>query len=184
MKKIAVVYFSKTDITHQLAQAIIAGIHAQDVQVVEHRIEGAAIIEGRFEHPELFEALFSCDAIIFGSPTYMGGVSAQFKAFADASSEFWADQRWANKLAAGFTSGGGYNGDQSSTLQYLTTFAAQHGMLWLNLDVAGGFSPQGLNRLGQQSGIVAQGMEGQAHPSDLATAQYLGERVAHWVTRL
>ncbi|MCG6418740.1 flavodoxin family protein, partial [Vibrio fluvialis] len=49
MKKIAVVYFSKTDITHQLAQAIIAGIHAQDVQVVEHRIEGAAIIEGRFE---------------------------------------------------------------------------------------------------------------------------------------
>ncbi|HFQ5208799.1 TPA: flavodoxin family protein [Vibrio vulnificus] len=179
MKKIAVVYFSKTDITHQLAQAIIAGIHAQDVQVVEHRIERAAIIEGRFEHPELFEALLSCDAIIFGSPTYMGGVSAQFKAFADASSEFWADQRWANKLAAGFTSG-----DQSSTLQYLTTFAAQHGMLWVNLDVAGGFSPQGLNRLGQQSGVVAQGMEGQAHPSDLATAQYLGERVAHWVTRL
>lgn len=106
MKKIAVVYFSKTDITHQLAQAIIDGIQAQDVQVIEHRIEGTSIIEGRFEHPELFEALLSCDAIIFGSPTYMGGVSAQFKAFADASSEFWADQRWANKLAAGFTSGG------------------------------------------------------------------------------
>src|SRR4029077_994413 len=29
------------------------------------------------------------DAIIFGTPTYMGGPSAQFKVFSDASSDVW-----------------------------------------------------------------------------------------------
>ena len=36
-----------------------------------------------------WETLAAADAIIFGSPTYMGGASWQFKKFADASSKVW-----------------------------------------------------------------------------------------------
>ncbi|EGR3301296.1 TPA: flavodoxin family protein [Vibrio parahaemolyticus] len=191
MSKIAIIYFSKTDVTGQLARAIAAGVEQQGIkqqgecEILSHRIEGGEIIEGRFVKPNLMDELAECDAIIFGSPTYMGGVAAQFKAFADASSESWYHQKWANKVAAGFTSGGALNGDQSCTLQYLQTFAYQHGMMWVGLDKISNSGEQNLNRYGVQGGIVAQGGEdGQLHASDVATAEYLGKRVAMLVDKL
>ncbi|MCK6262972.1 flavodoxin family protein [Vibrio sp. ZSDE26] len=185
MSKIAIVYFSQTDITGQLANAIASGIEQQNnVKILSHRIKGSEIIEGRFVNSNLMEELADCDAILFGSPTYMGGVAAQFKAFADASSDSWSHQKWANKIAAGFTSGGALNGDQSCTLQYMQTLASQHGMIWLGLDKITNTGIQGLNRLGTQTGIVSQGIDGSVHPSDVATAEYLGRRVAELVLRL
>ncbi|WP_346338581.1 flavodoxin family protein [Vibrio parahaemolyticus] len=190
MSKIAIIYFSKTDVTGQLARAIAAGLEQQGIkqqggfEIISHRIEGSEIIEGRFVNPSLIDELAECDAIIFGSPTYMGGVAAQFKAFADSSSESWYHQKWANKVAAGFTSGGALNGDQSCTLQYLQTFAYQHGMMWVGLDKISNSGEQNLNRYGVQGGIVAQGGEdGQLHASDVATAEYLGKRVAMLVDK-
>ncbi|HCH4309922.1 TPA: flavodoxin family protein [Vibrio parahaemolyticus] len=190
MSKIAIIYFSKTDVTGQLARAIAAGVEQQGIkqqgecEILSHRIEGSEIIEGRFVNSHLMDELAECDAIIFGSPTYMGGVAAQFKAFADASSESWYNQKWANKVAAGFTSGGALNGDQSCTLQYLQTFAYQHGMMWVGLDKISNSGEQNLNRYGVQSGIVAQGEDGKLHSSDIATAEYLGKRVAALVSKL
>ncbi|HHF3112596.1 TPA: flavodoxin family protein [Vibrio diabolicus] len=186
MSKIAIIYFSKTDVTGQLAQAIAAGVEQQgECEILSHRIEGSEIIEGRFVNPKLMDELAECDAIIFGSPTYMGGVAAQFKAFADASSESWYYQKWASKIAAGFTSGGAMNGDQSCTLQYLQTLANQHGMMWVGLDKISNSGEQNLNRYGVQGGIVAQGGEGgQLHASDVATAEYLGKRVTMLVDKL
>ncbi|HCE1607003.1 TPA: flavodoxin family protein [Vibrio parahaemolyticus] len=190
MSKIAIIYFSKTDVTGQLARAIAAGVEQQGIkqqgecEILSHRIEGSEIIEGRFVKPNLMDELAECDAIIFGSPTYMGGVAAQFKAFADASSESWYHQKWANKVAAGFTSGGALNGDQSCTLQYLQTFAYQHGMMWVGLDKISNSGEQNLNRYGVQGGIVAQGEDGKLHSSDIATAEYLGKRVAALVSKL
>ncbi|EHH3730730.1 TPA: flavodoxin family protein [Vibrio parahaemolyticus] len=191
MSKIAIIYFSKTDVTGQLARAIAAGVEQQGIkqqgecEILSHRIEGSEIIEGRFVKPNLMDELAECDAIIFGSPTYMGGVAAQFKAFADASSESWYHQKWANKVAAGFTSGGALNGDQSCSLQYLQTFAYQHGMMWVGLDKISNSGEQNLNRYGVQGGIVAQGgADGQLHASDVATAEYLGKRVAMLVDKL
>ncbi|HCM0913499.1 TPA: flavodoxin family protein [Vibrio parahaemolyticus] len=190
MSKIAIIYFSKTDVTSQLARAIAAGVEQQGIkqqgecEILSHRIEGSEIIEGRFVNPNLMDELAECDAIIFGSPTYMGSVAAQFKAFADASSESWYNQKWANKVAAGFTSGGALNGDQSCTLQYLQTFAYQHGMMWVGLDKISNSGEQNLNRYGVQSGIVAQGEDGKLHSSDIATAEYLGKRVAALVSKL
>ncbi|EIW7479537.1 TPA: flavodoxin family protein [Vibrio parahaemolyticus] len=190
MSKIAIIYFSKTDVTGQLARAIAAGVEQQGIkqqgefEILSHRIEGSEIIEGRFVNPNLMDELAECDAIIFGSPTYMGGVAAQFKAFADSSSESWYHQKWANKVAAGFTSGGALNGDQSCTLQYLQTFAYQHGMMWVGLDKISNSGEQNLNRYGVQGGIVAQGGEDcQLHSSDVATAEYLGKRVAMLVDK-
>lgn len=179
MHNVGLIYFSATGVTQALAKALRKGLETtKQVKVLAHEISGKQIIHGRFVNTDLMAKLADCDALIFGSPTYMGGVAAQFKAFVDATSESWSEQKWAGKLAAGFTCGSNPNGDQSSTLQYMSTFASQHGMLWAGLDTAPGFGEHGVNRLGCQLGVVAYAPEGNAHPQDLASAEYLGRRVA------
>ena len=88
MIKVAVVYFTKTDVTGQLAQSLIGGLKASgEVNVIEHIIRGHEIVEGRFVNHDIWSKLNDCEAIVFGTPTYMGGVSAQFKSFACVSLE-------------------------------------------------------------------------------------------------
>lgn len=108
----------------------------------------------------------------------MGGVAAQFKAFADATSDFWERQEWAGKMAAGITSGTALNGDQSSTLQYFSILASQHGMYWVGIDSVHRRDGDGLNRLGCQLGVVAQSDGNTINPTDIKTARYLGVRVS------
>ena len=183
--KVAVVYFTKTDVTGKLAQSLISGLKASgEVRVIEHRIQGHEIVEGRFVNHDILSKLSDCEAIIFGTPTYMGGVSAQFKSFADATSDLWCDQEWSGKYAAGFTCGSAMNGDQTGTLQYLVTLSNQQGMLWVGLDSANGYKDHGVNRLGCQLGVVAHSPDGEAHEADLASAKYLGQRVAKQVLRV
>lgn len=183
MVEIAIVYFSATGGTRQLAEAVADGARdGAEVSLCE--ITGPAIIEGRFTDTALLETLDRSAAIIFGSPTYMGGPAAQFKAFADASSDRWGGQRWADKVAAGFTCGACLNGDQTATLAYFNLLAAQHGMIWCNLDIPGGMDPDGRNRLGSQAGVVAEIGDGGPDPRDLLTSRYLGARVARLAARL
>lgn len=185
MINIAVVYFTKTDVTGALAQSLVAGLNSvHDVNIITHKIQGHEIVEGRFVNHDIFTDLKDCDAIIFGTPTYMGGPSAQFKTFADATSDLWCEQEWSGKIAAGFTCGSAMNGDQTGTLQYFVTLANQHGMFWVGLDCAHGYKDHGVNRLGCQLGVVAHSPDGEVHSSDLATAKYLGQRVAEQARRL
>lgn len=141
----------------------------------------------------LWETLNSADAIIFGTPTYMGSPSAVFKAFAERTSKILADDlRWRDKIAAGFTTSGGKSGDKFNTLVDLTVLAAQHGMIWVGLDLPAGWSTstgsaEDLNRIGSWLGAMAQadadrGPDVAPPDSDLRTAFRLGERVAE-VTR-
>ena len=120
-KKIVIVYHSGYGHTGKVAEAVAAG-------------SGGALLaidaEGNLPAGG-WEQLAAADAIVFGSPTYMGSVSWQFKKFADASSKPWYGQQWKNKLAAGFTNSASMNGDKLSTLHYFFTLSQQHGMLWL-----------------------------------------------------
>ena len=182
--KIAIVFHSATGSTKQLAQAIAAGAATlSDVEVIQAEIVGTDIVEGRFRNSNLLQQLDNTDAIVFGSPTYMGCVSAQFKAFTDATGDLWAEKRWADKIAAGFTIGASLSGDQLSTIQYMQVFASQHGMLWVSLDIPGNFDAEQRNRLGAQSGLIAHSMDGNVHEIDLLTAHYLGQRVASLAKR-
>jgi multimeric flavodoxin WrbA len=140
----------------------------------------------------LWTTLAAADAIVFGAPTYMGGPSGVFKTFADASSAVWAADGWRDKVAAGFTNSGHMQGDKLNTLVYFALLGAQHGMHWVNLGLKGGWgtsdgSPEDLNRLGGWLGAMAQSNKDQGPevvppPSDLRTAEALGQRVAS-VTR-
>jgi len=160
------------------AQGATVKIRADAASRPSCRIEAADMVGGRFVNKEVLKSADAADALAFGSPTYMGGPAAQFKAFADATSDRWTTQRWADKVAAGFTTGSCANGDQGHTLAYFTILAAQHGMLWCGLDIPGGTDPQGRNRLGSQSGLATHVVDGALDASDLATARYLGRRLA------
>ncbi|MDB9953821.1 flavodoxin family protein [Porticoccaceae bacterium] len=178
MPKVGFVYYTKTDITGALVVAAIAELKVNGAEVFYHQIQGSEIIEGRFVNAEVFESLSNCDAIVFASPTYMGGVAAQFKAFADASSDVWCTQGWSGKVASGITSGSALNGDQSSTLQYMATLASQHGMVWIGLESATQHEKK-IDRLGCQLGVVSQSDDGEVDDVDLATARHLVHRIVN-----
>ncbi|WP_288841250.1 flavodoxin family protein [uncultured Deefgea sp.] len=177
-----IVYHSAAGSTEQLAKAIYAGATEIDSAALI-ALNPADIVAGRYVNEGVLQQVDQASAIIFGTPTYMGGASAQFKAFADATSERWCEQRWADKLAAGFTIGANLSGDQLSTLTYLSIFSAQHGMLWCGLDLAGGYDAEGRNRLGCQLGLTAHSLDGQIHEIDQKTAFYLGQRIARLAQR-
>ena len=179
MVKIALIYHSVTGTTKQLAESVAEGaMSVKSAQVSSIEILGEDIVAGRFTNLQIIESLSDANALIFGSPTFMGSVSAQFKAFADATGELWAERQWANKIAGGFTIGSNLSGDQLNTIQYLQIFANQHGMLWAGLDIPGNYDPENRNRLGAQSGLIAHASDGKVHEQDVITATYLGKRIA------
>ena len=85
-------YFSISGTTEKLAHAVARGANGM-ADIAPCRITGDDIVSGRFQNETLLETIDRADAIAFGSPTYMGGPAAQFKAFADASSDRWSEQR-------------------------------------------------------------------------------------------
>ena len=172
-----IVYHTVTGTTRKLAQAAYEG--ALEVGPAElHAINGNEIHSGRFENDALLEAIDRSAGVLFGTPTFMGGPTAQFKAFADATGDRWGEARWSGKVAGGFTVGTNPSGDQLGTLVQLCIFAAQHGMIWSGLDLPGGQDPGGRNRLGAHLGLVADSRDGSVADIDCVTAKYLGNRIA------
>ena len=178
--RVVVAYHGGRGHTERFAEAVQAGARAVADTAV------AAVAVDHITATQWFE-LDDADAIIFGSPTYMGSASAAFHAFAEQSSKRWLTRRWQDKLAAGFTNSGAKAGDKSGTLGYFTTFAAQHGMVWINLGLPTGWnaaagSEYDLNRLGFSHGAAAQSNVDEGpelvHKADLDTSEFLGRRVA------
>lgn len=182
MTTVAVVYFSASGHTHLLAEAVAKGASDAGAEAKLLRITGEQITAGRWQDDEIMAALSGADAIVFGSPTYMGGVAAQFKAFLDAASSVWFTQGWKDKVAAGFTHSSSLSGDKQGTLIYLAINAAQHCMIWVGFGEMG--AEDGTNRLGSYLGAMAQtamdfsGAPASIDPGDRLTAEKLGNRVA------
>ncbi|NTW49081.1 MAG: flavodoxin family protein [Chlorobiales bacterium] len=180
MTRIAIVYHSAYGHTESQAKAVARGAESVEDTVV--RLLSVDVMDKHLSD------LKSADAIIFGSPTYMGSVSGPFKTFMDSTSKLWLTQSWKDKIAAGFTNSGSQNGDKLNTLIQLAIFAAQHGMIWIGLDLLPGNnssngSVNDLNRLGSFLGAMAQsnvdeGPDKSPPESDLETAAHLGMRVA------
>lgn len=178
MTNVAIVYHSGYGHTQKQAEAVAEGVA---------RVAGArALLIPVAEAEARVAELTAADAIVFGSPTYMGSVSGPFKTWMDGTSKVWG--QWNGKLAAGFTNSASQSGDKLNTLLQISVFAAQHGMLWVSLGLMPGNnnskgSVNDLNRLGSFLGAMAQSNadQGPEHgpiASDLNTARHLGQRVA------
>ena len=184
MKQIAVIHHSGYGHTAKVADAVAQGLTSGGTKAVSLTIDAQGNLSD-----EAWAALDSADGIIFGTPTYMGGPSWQFKKFADASSRRWMKQQWKNKIAAGFTNSGSLSGDKLATLQQLITLAMQHGMVWVGANEQapapkGADVPQAtdINRMGSYSGLMTQSNNESSDivpPSgDLETARRFGKRIA------
>jgi len=186
-KKVAIVYHSGYGHTQVLAQQVCKGTNSvEGVTATLYKVEDVT---------NKLESLNEYDAFIFGAPTYMGSLSAPFKAFMEVTSSIWFKQGWKDKLAAGFTNSGSMSGDKFNSLVQLVTFAAQHGMLWVSLGLmnesSAGDVPSGnltsVNRIGSWIGAMSQSdhLPPDQTPSsgDLKTAELLGIRVAEAALR-
>lgn len=179
---ICIVFHSGYGHTLRMAQAVADGANAELLPIDADGNLGAGA----------WERLAAADAIIFGSPTYMGGPSWQFKKFADASSKPWFTQAWKDKLFAGFTNSATMNGDKLSTLHYFFTLAMQHGGLWVGTGMmpsnAKSAQRNDINYVGSFSGAMAtspsDASPAEMLPGDLETARQFGARVAQAVARL
>lgn len=177
-----IVYHSGYGHTQRMAEAVAEGAGGTLVA-----------IDAEGNVPEAgWDALALADAIIFGSPTYMGGPSWQFKKFADASSKPWFADVWKDKVLGGFSNSANINGDKLNTLQYFVLLAGQHGGLWVSLAV----KPANVkaskrddpNRMGSYIAPMAQ-CDADAAPEkmsagDLETGRLYGARVAGFAARL
>lgn len=175
MSKIVIVFHSGYGHTAKVAEAVAA---TSGGQLLAIDAEGN-LPEGGWE------ALAAARMIVFGSPTYMGMASWQFKKFADASSKAWFTQQWKDKLFAGFTNSASMNGDKLSTLQYFMTLAMQHSGVW----VGAGMMPSNnkaatrdsINYVASFAGLMtttpSDASADEMVPGDIATAKVFGERL-------
>ncbi|MEM7336280.1 MAG: flavodoxin family protein [Chloroflexota bacterium] len=189
MKTVSIIYHSGTGHTQKTAESVAKGASIENVSVNLLPILLKQIVNGRWEDAETLATLAGSDAIIFGSPTYMGMVSGPFKCFADATAPIWFNMSWKNKIAGGFTSSGYASGDKVMTLHYLATLAAQLRMIWVgpaappsNITQDG----QGIDSYGFYLGVGVVGnqqLENQPDAGDLLTAELYGSRIAEITTR-
>ena len=182
MFDIVIVYHSGYGHTRKVAEAVAQGSGGE-----------LLAIDAEGNLPEgAWDKLNAARTIVFGSPTYMGSVSWQFKKFADTSSKVWFEQGWKDKLAAGFTNSATMNGDKFSTIHYLMTLAMQHSMLW----AGSGLMPSNrkastrndVNYVGSFGGLMtatpSDASPDEMVPGDLETARQFGRRVAEVTAKL
>ena len=175
MVKTVVVFHSGYGHTLRMAQSVANGAKADLI---------AIDAEGNVPE-QAWAQLDAADAIIFGSPTYMGNVSWQFKKFADATSKPFAAQKWKDKVFAGFTNSATMNGDKLNVLNSLFLLAMQHCGIWVGTGLPASNTlaakRDDINYVGSFAGAMAQSPSDcspdQMSLGDLETARLFGERV-------
>lgn len=190
MAKVAVIYYSSTGTTYQLARAIAegaenAGAETRLLRVRETAPEAAVSSNEKWrdhvaQTSHVSEAttddLKWADAIIFGSPTRYGGAASQLRAFIDTTGGLWASGALVNKIGSSFTSTATAHGGQEATILSLNTMFYHWGMLV----VAPGYVDPIQFQSGNPYGVSFTSNNGQNDPDEtaLAAARFQGRRVA------
>ncbi len=184
MSKIAIVYHSGYGHTKRVAESVAAGA-GTGAELIAIDAEGN-LAEGAWD------TLAAADAIIFGTPTYMGNVSWQFKKFTDATSKVWFTQGWKDKVFGGFTNSASFSGDKQVSLIAMQTLASQHGGIWVSLGLLPSNKKSAartdLNNLGGSVGVMIQSPSDasvdEIPQGDLDTAKSYGKRIADITAKL
>lgn len=182
MTQTVVIYYSGYGHTQRVAEQVAQGANAQLIAISDN---------GDIADAD-WDALNAADAIVFGTPTYMGTPSWQFKKFADATSKIWFTRAWQDKVFGGFTNSASFNGDKQVTLITLQTLASQHGGIWVSLGLPPSNSKAAtrndLNNLGGSVGLLVQSPSDasveEIPQGDLDTAKLYGERIAQVAAKI
>jgi len=186
MARLVVVYYSGFGHTKLQAEAVYRG--AGSVKGID---AGLWDVD---EAIQRLDELDAADAIIFGSPTYMGNISSEMKRFMEVAARKWYTLAWKDKIAGAFTNSGSFSGDKLNTLVGLFINAMQHGMIYVGLGMLpshnkredmesiDGPKTDAHNRVGSYAGPMSASFEVSPPEApckgDIETAELYGRRVA------
>jgi NAD(P)H dehydrogenase (quinone) len=189
--KILIAFYSRKGSTEELAKAIAGGAAEVGAEVRVRRVrefvgpevmaaapgwaESAAAMNERYEAPTTPDAEWA-DAIIFGTPTRFGGVSAELKAYIDGLGGLWFHGKLNGKVGSVFGSTSSQHGGNESTLLSAFPLLSHLGLVIVPL----GYSDQSLHQAGTPYGATFVSRKDTQKPgaAELAVARYQGVRVA------
>lgn len=196
MANIAVIYYSSTGNTYELAKVVEEGAKTAGAETRLRRVrelapdEAIASNQGWQQHVQAtahvqeatLDDLDWADGFIFGTPTRYGAMSAQLKQFLDTSGPLWAQNKLANKAAAAFVGAGNAHGGHETTIMTIYNVMCHWGAIIVPpgytdpIVYASGGNPYGVSYATPQSG----GIEAPV----LDAGRYLGGRVARFAAVL
>lgn len=190
MAKVAIIYYSQTGTTYQLAQAVNEGAKAAGAETRLLKVAETAPVdviektEGWAKHSAKTKNIPTAtnddlqwaDAIIFGSPTRYGLPSAQLKNFIDQTGGLWAKGALVNKIGSAFTTTATAHGGQEQTILAINTVFYHFGMII----VSPGYVEQSQFESGNPYGASFVSNNAQLDPDEVAltAARLQGRRVA------
>jgi NAD(P)H dehydrogenase (quinone) len=194
--KVAIIYYSATGSVFKLAKAIQEGAEKAGAEVRLRKVhelapqEAIESSEGWAAHaletqdvPEASaDDVLWADAVLFGTPTRYGNVTAQLKQFIDTLGPQWAQGLLANKIYSGFVSAGTAHGGQESTLLALYNSMYHFG----GIIVPPGYTDPIKFAEGNPYGASHVSANGANPPSEteLGAATFSGTRVAEVAAQL
>lgn len=197
MTKVLVLYYSSWGHIEQMAYAAAEGAREAGAEVVVKRvpelvpaeIAQAAHYKTDQQAPiATVEELPEYDAIIFGTPTRYGTMTAQMKNFLDQTGGLWAQGKLIGKVGSVFTSAATQHGGQEATILTTLPVLLHHGMVVVGLP----YSFQGQMGVDQIRGGSPYGAsttaagDGSRQPTeiDLDGARFQGKHVAQIAAKL
>jgi NAD(P)H dehydrogenase (quinone) len=201
--KVLVVYYTMNGHTHRLAEAVAEGarqvVGAEVVlcRVPETLSKADLKRRGAVEEAEGIiakvpvctpEELEEADAVIFGTPSYLGNMSGQMRIFLDSLGDLWKKNALVGKVGSVFVSSGSQHGGQEAAILSFHPTLLHLGMIIVGLpysfesqrrtdEVAGG-SPYGASTIAGRAG------ERMPSETELAGAQFQGKHVAEIASKL
>ena len=197
MTKVLVLYYSSYGHIEQMAYAAAEGARSAGAEVDVKRVpelvpEDVAKKSG-FKLDQkapvaTVTELPKYDAIIFGSGTRFGNVTAQLRNFMDQTGELWMKGALVGKVGSVITSSATQHGGQESTILTFIPTLMHQGMVVVGLP----YSFQGQTGLDEIKGgspygaSTITGADGSRQPSavELEAARYQGRHVAEIAAKL
>ncbi|WFE41179.1 NAD(P)H:quinone oxidoreductase [Micromonospora sp. WMMD998] len=178
--KVAVIYYSATGITYQMAQSAVEAAGEAGAEVRLRKVRELAPDEAirsnsgwqahRLETQDVMEAepddLSWADVVMMGSPTRYGMIAAQLKQFIDTTGPLWANGLLADKVYTGFTSTATSHGGQEATLLSLYTVFYH----WGGIVVTPGYTDPSQFVAGNPYGASHTSNNGEIAPDHVALA--------------
>src|SRR5258708_666001 len=197
MAKVLVLYYSAYGHIERMAQAVAEGAREGGAEVTIKRVPELVPEEvARKSGFKLDQAapiatvneLADYDAVIFGTPTRFGNMTAQMKNFLDQAGGLWIQGKLVGKVGSVFTSSATQHGGQESTILTFHPVLLHLGMIIVGLPYA--FQEQmGVNEVMGNSPYGAStiaGGDGSRQPSAVEPegARYPGRHVAQLAPKL
>ncbi|MBI5889700.1 MAG: NAD(P)H:quinone oxidoreductase [Nitrosomonadales bacterium] len=198
MTKVLVLYYSMYGHVEKMAEAIAEGVRTVEGAeatikrvpeiIPEERARSLGVKLDQKAAIATTDELAGYDAIIFGTPTRFGNMTAQMRNFLDQTGKLWLEGSLIGKLASVFTSTATQHGGQETTITSFHTTLLHHGMIIVGVP----YSCKGLSLMSEASGgspygaSTLAGPDGKRMPSEneLDVARFQGRHVAQIAGKL